>query len=129
MRTGAILRADWLVPSRPRFYEYDGLRGLAFVVRWAERYRRTLARRSIAVALAELERRLGAEGYRPARRWHGEQETQLAALTRAGGWGPVTRFPLLDALSGTPAERALVDAEWRKVRAALERLDQDGLLA
>jgi hypothetical protein len=39
------------------------------------------------------------------------------------------RFPLLEALRGTAAERAPVAAERRDARAALERLERDGLLA
>ncbi len=127
-RTGAVLRPEWLVPSRPRFYEYDALRGLALVVRWAERYRRPIAGGAIALAREELGRRLAPGTPRPVRRWHGEQQTQLSATPDDGGWGPVTTFPLLEALSGTPAEREGVDAEWREVQAALRRLERDGLL-
>jgi hypothetical protein len=128
VRTGHVVRADWLVPSRPRFYEYDALRGLAFVVRWAERYRRPVVRRSIAVARGELGRRLWPDGDRAVRRWHDQQQTRLSTSPGEDGWGPVTTFPLLGALSGTSAGRALIDAEWRDVQAALGRLERDGLL-
>lgn len=127
-RTGEVLREEWLVPSRPRFYEYDALRGLSLLVRWAERYRRPLPRRALALPLGELERRLRPGPDRPVRRWHEAQETRLSLSPREDGWGPVEDFPLLRALSGTPAERARVDAEWREVRAALGRLERDGLL-
>ncbi|WP_157906456.1 hypothetical protein [Sorangium cellulosum] len=47
--------------------------------------------------------------------------------------GPATRFPLLETLRGTTAERALLAvADWRDARAAIERperLERDGLLA
>jgi len=128
IRTGQVVRPGWLEPVLPRFYEYDALRGLSFVVAWAEARRRPLARRDLQVALDGLARWLDpAAGARP-RRWHEEHETRLSPTPAASGWGPSTTFPLLQALREGEAGRALLEAEWRGVQQAMDRLGAAGLL-
>lgn len=39
---GELLNEDWLTPFFPRFYEYDELRGLTFLVKWSRRRGRLL---------------------------------------------------------------------------------------
>lgn len=54
-RGGVPIDTQWLTPTFPRFYEYDVLRGLAFLVRWAlPRPEVTLAAGDIAEAVCAL---------------------------------------------------------------------------
>ncbi|MEK7859624.1 MAG: hypothetical protein AAB320_10850 [Elusimicrobiota bacterium] len=72
---GKVLNEDWLSPFFPRFYEYDELRGLTFMVKWS--------RRRGIILPAELEpnadrlRRLAARGF-PAGRAIWLEEPTLA---------------------------------------------------
>lgn len=53
-RTGAVLNAEWLYSSLPRFYAYDVWRGLKLVARWAERTGEHPPKDAIAGALAHV---------------------------------------------------------------------------
>ena len=125
--TGNVIRADWLVPSLPRFYEYDALRGLAFLVRWAERRRRPFARRDVALALSALERHFGSDPPPGPRRWHVEHQTRAITPSGEPGWGPSSSFALLEAMNA--GGRALLEEEWREAKRGLERLEADGLVS
>ncbi|HEY3448593.1 MAG TPA: hypothetical protein VGK67_19710 [Myxococcales bacterium] len=123
-----VLQPGWLEPALPRFYEYDALRGLAFVVRWAEQLRRPLATKDLALALAALGPRFSAEAHPASRRWHQEQQTRVEAPQGGDAWGPVGSFALLEALNGSEATGRILGDQLREVRRGLDRLRDDGLL-
>ena len=47
-RTGEVINEDWPKPLFPRFFEYDILRGLAYLVEWSKRRNKPLPRAVIA---------------------------------------------------------------------------------
>ncbi len=121
-RSGHVLRQDWLEPSLPRFYEYDALRGLAFLVRWAELFQRRLPIGEIDLALQALEHRFEHDPRPPLRRWHSDQRTRVEAASGEETWGPASSFALLDALVEPAAAAQVLGKQWLDVQQALGRL-------
>jgi hypothetical protein len=111
-------QARWLAPCFPRLYAYDVLRGLAALVRWAERSGSAIPQRAIAGVVAHLvaefpdgvirRQRLGTESCRTTRR-----------RTADGTWvrdDQITRFPLLDAASTPGGPSAALTRQWVATR-------------
>ncbi len=124
-RGGAVIDATWLQPGFPRFYFYDVLRGLSFLVEWAETRRRPLP----AVSIVEACERLIVGELRPGR----EDLTKARTRRRTpeGEWEsgvPVGSFPLLQEASDPSRPSPSLAASWAKARAGLRRLDAAGLL-
>lgn len=69
---GRIINPDWTRPSFPRFYDYDILRGLVILVRWAHINNRTLPLDAIKESLNILETSFADGNIRVLRlAWHG----------------------------------------------------------
>lgn len=120
---GAVIDASWLAPCFPRFYDYDVLRGLSFVTRWATELSRELP----AAAVAEVRTLLDAA----------ERDGQLSAGRRAeadartrfrdadGAWqtgGEAKRFALLDEVSVVGAPSPWLTREWIETKARSREL-------
>ncbi len=124
-RAGALIDPAWLKPCFPRFYHYDVLRGLAFVVAWAERRGQRLQLAALEEALAQ---RLAGEAEQPVRcAWAGARSKRL----EAGAWvmGVAESFPLLDEVSRSEVAASELGRRWGEVAAGLARLEAAGLLA
>jgi hypothetical protein len=119
-QVGAAL---WPRLTFPRFYFYDVLRGLTAVVRWAEGTGQSLPPGSIDQAVASMLDRFPDGVVRVERQIHADRTTLLPTADRApSGRGPVSSFPLLEAVSrvGEPSEA--LSREWSETRAGLLRL-------
>lgn len=111
----ALIDPAWLEPTFPRFYEYDILRGLSFVVRWARRRGVKLPPPAIAEAVEELAKRTAPDGtLAPHRRaWQG---ATTLAQDAAGAWTrghPARSFPLLEEAGAVSKPSAALTREWR----------------
>lgn len=113
---GGVIDESWLTPCFPRFYEYDVLRGLRFVVGWAHRLGRPLPEAAVAEVVSHLER-LFAEDFAP-RRW-AQAQTTIPALGD-GPSGPSGTFPLLEEASRPDVARSILEAQWRTVQTKLK---------
>lgn len=127
-----VADARWLVPSFPRFYGYDVLRGLAFLAAWAERTRSRLPREAVAEAVEAVRGAMGPDGQVVNKENSIVREARTIEPDGAGGWRRVPRarsFALLDewGAAGRPSE--FLTREWKTVEAQLARLERDGLLA
>ena len=118
-RTGdrRILNPAWLIPCFPRFYEYDALRGLAFVARWHERTGHAWS----GEAAEEVVRVLPADdtSERAMRRiWDG---TRTRERGPDGGWTKreADTFPLLVAMGDPGVPRGRLADDLAVVRRAL----------
>lgn len=119
-RDSAVL---WPRLTFPRFYFYDALRGLTAVVRWAERTGQALPPGSVDDVVASLVDRFPDGVVRVERRVHADRTTLLiAADGAAGGRGPASSFPLLEATSRVGAPSEALSREWAETRAGLLRL-------
>jgi hypothetical protein len=116
---GAIAKEDWLRPMFPRFYEYDVLRGLSFVARWAELRGVRLPRESVAEAVATLEALAPTGEHAPGRRVFDGPRTGRRDASGAGVKCPAKPFPLLEAVSRVQAPNEWLAREWKATRARL----------
>jgi hypothetical protein len=87
-QTGDIIDQEWLKPCFPRFFEYDILRGMAFLVEWSRRRNKPLPTDLIREGIDRLEGYVEATGIRIGRQ----------VFDPKGPWGGHT-FTLLEAVS------------------------------
>ena len=111
-RTGAILDEDWLVPTLPRFYEYDLLRGLRLVAAWIKLrgFRTEQLDHTLSEAVRHVDRFFAS--HRAPRGWATDERTRKPH-------GVETTFPLLDVLEEHVTGLQLLAEEWRAVREVL----------
>jgi len=113
-----IIDENWTKLCFPRFYEYDVLRGLVFLVRWAKRFNRALPLDRIAEAIGIVGDHLNENDEIVIKRqFWSEQKTVV--ITRDGQREfkkNVSSFPLLEAAgkAGTVSKR--LTAEWNEVK-------------
>jgi hypothetical protein len=121
-RGGVVMDESWAKPCFPRFYHYDLLRGLAFLVRYANRLKRPLP----VAAMTEAFETIGAEAndkgnVAPQRRAFAGEKT--LRRDEKGKWRKgemISSFPLLDAVSAIGVASPLLTREWDEVRVAVE---------
>lgn len=117
----AVAHPEFLETTFPRYYDYDILRGLAFLVRWARQRGAKLPAAAIVEAVETLARAAGPGGaLAPARRgWHGEKTLEPQA---DGTWTkghPARYFPLLEEAGRTDRPSAALTRSWRGTLEAL----------
>jgi hypothetical protein len=133
-RGGALMDPTFLEPTFPRFYDYDVLRGLSFLLEWAERLERPLPEAAIAETVAHLEARERRDGgIAVGRRAFAGVATFRPAPGEDphGGWTarvPAAHFSLLDAVSVEGERSPHLERAWTGARARLERLRARGLV-
>ena len=84
-----IINKDWLKPCFPRFFEYDILRGMSYLVAWSQRRNKPLPVLLIKEGVQRLNSLIEVSGLRVGRQ----------VFDRQGPWGGYT-FPLLQEVSG-----------------------------
>ncbi|GKV57730.1 hypothetical protein NCCP2222_36770 [Sporosarcina sp. NCCP-2222] len=87
-QTGEIIDKEWLKPCFPRFFEYDILRGMAFLVEWSRRRKKPLPTDLLYKGIHLLDSHVDATGIRIGRQVFDPQ----------GPWGGHT-FALLETVS------------------------------
>jgi hypothetical protein len=118
---------DWLKPCFPRFYLYDVLRGLHFIVHWALRRDQPLPAGSIEAVVKQLCMRF------PDGRIRTERFAYEGIGTRAqdvsGQWQRIptaSYFPLLKQVSALGQVSPYLTRQWAEARAALDHLFEKG---
>lgn len=103
--TGEVIDPEWLKLCFPRFYDYDILRGLNALRRWARKRGRSVPPDAVADAADLLAGRPLIVGR--------DALARASLVPTDAGWvrGAATRFPLLDAVSrvGAPAPALRVE--------------------
>jgi len=119
-------QAGWLAPCFPRLYFYDVLRGLAALVRWAERSGASIPMRAISGVVDHLVTAFPDGVIRPRR--EGFASCPTTRCWAGGDWvrGPTSRFPLLDATSVIGAPCAAATRQWSATRRGLLQLLEAG---
>ena len=87
-KDGSVINKEWLKPFFPRFFEYDILRGLYYLVEWSKRRGKSLPVKVIKEGLAHLKGYIEESGVVMGRQ----------VFDRNGNWGGDT-FPLLKSVS------------------------------
>lgn len=118
--SGKVIDGAWLDPVFPRFYHYDALRGLAFLVDWSAARGKGLPRGSVEEAHRALRQRFESPFTLTRTIW--ESETTLDFV--GGFWIrrlPSSRFALLEESGsiGRPAPRLVED--WNRIEGASVR--------
>lgn len=129
-KNGALMDPSWLTPDFPRFYEYDVLRGLAFLASWAERRRRPLPLAAIEETLQAVRSRLSPDGTLAPRGRDLEADGTLkAAATGPWEWSPKAGlFDLLRHVHRTDQPSPWLTRQWYDTVARLAVLRRDALL-
>lgn len=125
-----LIEPLWLQPCFPRFYHYDVLRGLAFLVAWAEMRRKPLPATALAEGVMALAGGLDSLGKLSVRRRAFEGETTLR-LKGDGSWAhgsPAKTFPLLEEESAINKPSLELTHSWNLVLHGLQRLSNTDLL-
>jgi hypothetical protein len=121
LRDGQLMDPSFLDLGFPRFYDYDVLRGLAFIAEWARLRRRRVQRRAVNWAIEALDERF------PDGRIKIEKPGLIAAegtlhLDKAGIWvrGKSSTFPLLESVRKTGVVSEALTRSWAHTRKTLE---------
>ena len=124
----ATPRSAWLDPCFPRFYFYDVLRGLAALVRFAERGAGTVPLGAIEKVIDHLLATYPDGVVSPRRQAHAGKGT---LAPRDGAWvrEPASTFPLLEVVSVIGEPNEALTRQWSATRRALIGLIDDGRLA
>lgn len=118
----AVARAEFLLPCFPRFYDYDVLRGLRFLARYASEPGADVPRDALEDALAIVEDLAPGGVVRVGRQGCASAGTR--APTATGAWARLPdafRAPLLDEVSRVGEASVALTREWAEVRAAFPR--------
>jgi hypothetical protein len=120
---------DWLKPCFPRLYFYDVLRGLNFVLHWAERLNRTIPSQSIYEVVRHFSQAF-PDGRIQAQR-HSYEGCKTRLMTSPGTWTrkEATFFPLLNQVSEVGKYSPFLTAQWQKAVATIDRLSQKELIS
>jgi len=125
-KTSALL---WPQLCFPRFYLYDILRGLNFVLQWSALRNQPIARACIDEVVRDLSSRADDGQMRIGRQSYAGICTRLQ--TESGDWQhrqPATLFPLLQQVSRIGAVSPFLTAKWQEAQALIGALEQRGLL-
>ncbi|MBF0546401.1 MAG: hypothetical protein HQM08_18290 [Candidatus Riflebacteria bacterium] len=102
-----IINPDWKLICFPRFYQYDFLRGLAFICRWSEKLKRSLDRETLNESLALIKEMTSSEKGFPIlgrRAWEGAKTYRYMPDGSRTKGHSADSFPLLEMVGvpGTP---------------------------
>ncbi|WP_033543141.1 hypothetical protein [Planococcus sp. CAU13] len=103
-KSGEIINEDWLKPCFPRFFEYDILRGMSFLVEWSRRRNKPLPAEVIDNGIELLSDHIDSTGLRIGRR----------VFDPSGPWGGHT-FALLEAVSEVGQVSPFLTRQWNHI--------------
>ena len=120
--SGKLIAGIWLSHSFPRYYDYDVLRGLSFLVDWAGETGSTLPSELVSDCFNQIEKQVNAEGYIILGENKLVEEGSL--YYRKGEWiwdDKSTFFPALDLLSKAGEVSIPLTIKWYET---LQKLSQ-----
>lgn len=118
-RDGKPMNPDFLKIGFPRFYDYDALRGLAALARWARVRRKSVPKAAVATTLAALSGRFPDGKIRVEKA--GLAEERSLNPTASGGWerGAPSTFPLLESARRVGQVSEALTRQWDEARRML----------
>ncbi len=121
LRDGQLMDPNFLDIGFPRFYDYDILRGLAFVADWARLRRKLVPRRAVGWAFDALDERFPDGRIKIEKPGLFATENTLR-LEKKGVWsrGEATSFPLHDAVRKHGSISEILTRSWAETRKVLE---------
>ncbi|MBI2788520.1 MAG: hypothetical protein HYX59_07555 [Elusimicrobia bacterium] len=121
LRDGQLMDPSFLDIGFPRYYDYDVLRGLAFIADWARLRRRRVQRRSVNWVIEALDERFPDGRIKIEKPCLTATEGTLL-LEKGGNWsrGKSSSFPLLDAVRKPGSISEVLTRSWAETRKVLE---------
>ncbi|MBI2567418.1 MAG: hypothetical protein HYV63_10335 [Candidatus Schekmanbacteria bacterium] len=127
-RTGAVIDEGWLALRFPRFYDYDVLRGLRFLVAWADQGAAPLPSAAVAEACERLRTAFPDGRVAPGvQAWRGNV---TLARQADGRWErrPASGFALLEKVGIPGRYNPWLTGQWTAAQVHLRALAERGLL-
>lgn len=127
--TGQPIDNSWLKLCFPRFYHYDVLRGLSFLLNWSGQLRRSLPIAAIQECVESIDNDF-PDGCVSVQRsvWEGANSRYFDKTTRLWTNAPAVGYPLLKAVSKVGNESIFLTRLWSQARANLLFLIEEGLI-
>jgi GNAT superfamily N-acetyltransferase len=121
--------ADWLKLCFPRFYLYDVLRGLKFILHWASIRNQPIQKSSIGKTVRHLEMLYASGRIKIAR----QSYEGISTLLQSESWEwkrrqPATLFPLVTEVSVIGSVSPYLTQQWESARQLMASLEKSGLL-
>ncbi len=118
---------DWLKLCFPRFYLYDVLRGLSFVLAWSEKRRQPIRQQSIAHVVTHLTKEFEASGPEQIRQMKMKRQSYEGVFDRKRH--PASYFQLLNETSVIGQPSPFLTKQWLEAVALMGKLKAKGLLS
>ncbi|MDD5302565.1 MAG: hypothetical protein PHS14_05580 [Elusimicrobia bacterium] len=121
LRDGQLMDPDFLEIGFPRFYDFDILRGLAFIADWARLRKRRVQRRAVGWVIDAFDDRFPDGRIKIEK--PGLISTERTLLLDKDGnavRGPAASFPLLDSVRKPGLISEVLTRSWRETRKVLE---------
>jgi hypothetical protein len=118
---------DWLKPCFPRFYFYDVLRGLSFILKWVDRRNKPIPYEKIKYVVEYLETSFPEGEVCIGRQGFAGHDTWIMGETEDKDYrAPASRFPLLEEVSQVGVVSPYLSARWKECQRRLDELrDRD----
>lgn len=121
---------DWLKPCFPRFYFYDVIRGLSFVLKWSEMRCQPIPMLAIQKAIRSIEEKSRDAYVRVERQSFEGIATRVGSPSGEWTRSPeASRFLLLDEVSRVGQSSSWLTAQWDDARERIRKLSREGSLA
>src|SRR5262249_17925148 len=121
---------SWLNLCFPRFYHYDILRGLSFLLKWCRLLKRNLPIGAIKESIEHIDSQFPDDRVRvqlPA--WEGATARYKDATAASWTKMAAASYPLLEAVSQLGSESPYLTASWTQTRQHLKEAIEEGLIA
>lgn len=121
LRDGQLMDPAFMDIGFPRFYDYDVLRGLAFIAEWSRLRRKTVPRSAVGWVLDSLDERFPDGRIKIEKPGLFETENTLST-DKTGHWsrGKATSFPLFDSVRKVGSISDALTHTWSHTRKVLE---------
>jgi len=120
LRDGQLMDPGFLDIGFPRFYDYDVLRGAAFIASWARLRKRRIPRRSVGWVLDSFDERFPDGRIKIEKPGLLSTETNLTLDGTSWVRGKTTTFPLLDSVRKPGLISESLTHAWGETRKILE---------
>ncbi len=121
LRDGQLMDPDFLEIGFPRYYDYDILRGLAFIADWARLRKRRVQRSAVGWVIDSFDDRFPDGRIKVEKPGLISVENTLL-FDKSGNTvrGPATSFPLLDSVRKPGTISEIMTRSWAETRKVLE---------
>ncbi|MDQ5965540.1 MAG: hypothetical protein QG625_1695 [Cyanobacteriota bacterium erpe_2018_sw_39hr_WHONDRS-SW48-000098_B_bin.30] len=127
--SGVAIDTEWLKLTFPRFYHYDVLRGLSYLLQWATLRQRLLPLECIADIMSRIDHNF-PDGQIKIQRasWQGMYTRYYDSQDKLWKRRPVDGFPLLEQTGLIGMYSKTLTEQWSQARALLHTLLYDELI-